>query len=254
MDVALGYFSDDGNDGSNYDLTKPPSSGIEYLKRVQMEATQYPDVVTYDNSRPEDNIEVSQERDLTQIDSDTYLNPSETDQLKLAADFACLRQTLNRYKSSEEKSNTYKLPPQNEKLWCLFCLGRSFYKDFYGCEPTDVLTENFDIDTGHAPLLSIISKLNQPLAFTVLEYHLKWFQLKGFTAEQGRWFFGLLLCIDKPTPSDVVSVLRELVRECLTYRKSAAVSIDDVELINQLNLFPVIVSKYFGQTDLTLKS
>lgn len=248
MEVALGYFEDD-DDSTEFDVNKPAASGIEYLKRVQYEASQHPEVVIvpYPSNKTDINENSTRQNPIREVVShDSLLIPNEKAQLKSAADFAYLRQTFIRFKSKHKNktTNSVKIPKSIDiDIWCKFCFGCNFLK-------ADM---NNDTDSGIPPLLGVLSQISQPLAIQLLDYHLLWFNRKGFCMNQGRWLFALLLCIDKPTPPDALSSLRNISRKFIQFRVKAALD-EDKEILYQLYFFIIIVSRYFGQADLALNS
>ena len=256
MEVALGYFEEDDDDQFDTNMNKPPASGIEYLKRVQYETCQHPEVVIvpYPSSPYDSDVKLkSQPVKEKVIPEDNYCLPDETAQAKSAADFAYLRQTFIRFKSKHKHKleSNGKIPSTNDiDSWCEFCFGNNFLDS---SNDTNIEKEdmNSSFECGNPPLLGLLSQISQPLAIRLLEYHLKWFNKKGFTMQQGRWLFGLLLCIDKPTPPDALSCLRNISRKFSQLRVKAA-SNHNKEVLYQLYLFIIIVSKYFGQADLSL--
>ena len=246
MEAAFGYIDFDKPLAED-DFSRPPSSGIEYLRRVQYEASRCPEVVIANVPKklqtPECSVHYQRPQPLTDA-------PNQKIQRTQAADFAQIRQRINRYKTQSKNIASVKLPKkQNAQTWCAFCFGHEFLKKCYKGRLSEEAISEETKSNGHEPLLSIIAQFTQPLAVQILEYQLIWLDLCGFSTEQGRWIYSLMLCIDKPTPQDAMSVLRTIARKCLKIRD---LHNEQSDLVSQLNLFIVIVSKYFGQEDLAL--
>uniref|UniRef100_T1IKF6 Gem-associated protein 2 n=1 Tax=Strigamia maritima TaxID=126957 RepID=T1IKF6_STRMM len=137
-----------------------------------------------------------------------------------------------------KKNTTIDLPNMDDDVgWCRLCFGNV---------TTTAEKETINED-GLLPLVSIVCHMSQPLIEQVLDYHLAWFETTGFTEAQGRWFFALLACLEKPLTPDACSSLRTLVRYCANLR--AAIDNDDARL-PPLNLLICLVTRYFDQFDL----
>lgn len=52
----------------------------------------------------------------------------------------------------------------------------------------------------------------------LLEYHVEWLELLGFSIAQGCWLFALLSCFEKPLLADSTATIRTLSRHCATLR------------------------------------
>lgn len=267
MEVALGYFEDDDSFDINedtFDFSKPATSGIEYLKRVQQEAAACEEVVVASGidrtellTRQTVNVNT---KDALQPAPAEYL-PDERWQLHQASNFAVLRQTFLRHKSNgnvhDEKSKSMILPRlHNREEWCAFCFGPDFLEKcsksrINSISEAEVLRREQITSVyseAHSPLLSIMLKINQPMAVVLLDFHLDWFGKLGLSPEQGEWFYALLVCLDKPTPPEAICLLRNLARKCALLRASLN-NIDDT-ILPHLNLLITIVTRYFEQSDL----
>ncbi|KAH3720658.1 gem-associated protein 2-like isoform X2 [Dreissena polymorpha] len=108
--------------------------------------------------------------------------------------------------------------------------------------------KSFPVHEGILPLVSVMLAMDQTTVLKVLEYHLNWFEVTGFTERQGYWFYALLVCLDKPLLPDACALLRELARACSRLRASLE-SKDDPKL-PALNLFICLIARYFDQSDL----
>ncbi|CAH1783791.1 unnamed protein product [Owenia fusiformis] len=243
QDAVLPVAGDD----EEFDLDIPPTSGMEYLRRVQNEAKQCQTIVVADvdaEKLRKQTVKVYQSRVLP---PPSGYAPSLQWQLHQVADFAHVRQKLARYKATMKKNKIKQAPtlPADDDVegWCKLCFGR--LKPPSMCETRNQEDETWERT---APLLSIMCAMNQTTVLDVLEYHVNWFEATGFTPEQGQWFYALLCCLEKPLIPEACSLIRELARNSANLRASLENSVD-ARLI-PLNLIICLVSRYFNQMDL----
>lgn len=264
MEPALGIFDHETlEDDESYDEAKMPSSGYEYLRRVHLEARQCPDVVVADLD-----TKTFSNRQTVHVNERPGWSPAPKGfapsidwQMQQAADFADVRQKFSQCKSQWVKvdSTSMILPKKNDSQgWCCLCLGGQV-SDKISCRKEGSKTEVNKNDAestsstnssqeGTPPLLSILQHINQATLLQVLEYHVTWLEEIGFSHQQGRWFYALLVCLEKPLLPETTSLLRTLARLCATLRASLDSPYHD--LISPLNLIITLVSRYFGQSDL----
>ncbi|XP_064631968.1 gem-associated protein 2-like isoform X2 [Lineus longissimus] len=240
----------------DFDLDIPPTTAQDYLRRVYLEAKDCPAVVVA-------SIDPSlvKKKQTFQVSNSTGCSPcplgfalSQSWQRQQVADFS---EVLAKCKSTEEKSRKSSPPPlldlDDVEGWCKLCFGRMVvdkHKDILpdGSDGESIeRPPKFNYEDGTPPLLSIISKMDQPAVLQVLEYHVDWFEATGFTTEQGRWFYALLASVSKPLSPETCSLLRRLSRNCWNLR--AVLIKDDPHLI-PLNLLIALVGRYFDQTDM----
>ncbi|XP_054986788.1 gem-associated protein 2 isoform X3 [Sorex araneus] len=206
-----------------FDPSVPPRTPQEYLRRVQIEAAQCPDVV------------------VAQIDPKKLKR-------KQSVNVSSVNRHRSHWKSQQLDSNVTMPKSEDEEGWKKFCLGeRLFVKGAVG----PVTNESPGIDyvqIGFPPLLSIVSRMNQATVTSVLEYLSNWFEEKDFTPELGRWFYALLACLEKPLLPEAHSLIRQLARRCSEVR--LLVDSKDDERVPALNLLICLVSRYFDQRDL----
>ncbi|XP_052813822.1 gem-associated protein 2-like [Mya arenaria] len=115
-------------------------------------------------------------------------------------------------------------------------------------EEENTIKQSFPTHEGILPLVSFMVAMDQATVIKVLEYHLNWFEVTGFTERQGYWFYALLVCLDKPLTPDACSLLRGLARACSRLRASLE-NKADARLV-PLNLFICLIARYFDQSDL----
>ncbi|XP_020900857.1 gem-associated protein 2 [Exaiptasia diaphana] len=255
MEPVIGFLENEEYT-DDYDESKLPCSGLEYLRRVQQEATECPDVVVAD-IRNKKHSKQTVDIKTNNLPVPPGATPSYKWQMQQTADFADIRQKIARFQAKNKKTSNQcdvTLPNKNdEQQWRLFCLGRS-----YGCERNSTEIDSsesnstiMDSQDGALPLSSILFRMNQVTVQQVLEYHVNWLEQETYSHVQGRWLYSLLACLEKPLLPETVSLLRTLARHCAQHRmKEVEKNSDDDELVVSLNLIITLVTRYFGQTDL----
>ncbi|XP_065404818.1 gem-associated protein 2 isoform X6 [Macaca fascicularis] len=250
-----------------FDPSVPPRTPQEYLRRVQIEAAQCPDVVVaqIDPKKLKRKQSVNISLSGCQPAPEGY-SPTLQWQQQQVAQFSTVRQNVNKH--------------------------RSHWK-------SQQLDSNVTM-IGFPPLLSIVSRMNQATVTSVLEYLSNWFGERDFTPElvlgmlrqdpggggcseprshhctpawatraklrlkkkkkvihtnrknknilKGRWLYALLACLEKPLLPEAHSLIRQLARRCSEVR--LLVDSKDDERVPALNLLICLVSRYFDQRDL----
>ncbi|XP_074184272.1 gem-associated protein 2 isoform X4 [Rhinolophus sinicus] len=179
----------------SFDPSVPPRTPQEYLKRVQIEAAQCPDVVVAQidpkklKRKQSVNVSVSfitRQLSGCQPAPEGY-SPTLQWQQQQVAQFSVVRQSVNRHrshwKSQQLDSNVTMPKSEDEEGWKKFCLGEQQCAEG-AIGPTK--NENPEIDyiqIGFPPLLSIVSRMNQATVTSVLEYLSNWFGERDFTPE-----------------------------------------------------------------------
>ncbi|XP_038060655.1 gem-associated protein 2-like [Patiria miniata] len=247
------------------DMSRPPTSAEEYLRRVRLEAQSCPSTVVADVDR-----DVFRGKQTIMFSNSTGFSPAPSGyapaiewQRYQAASFSELRQKLGHHRSkvaSQPKSGRPTLPRlQEQGGWCIFCFGDDFWRRLRsrrGERTTEEEQENSDaiatqeagIHKGVPPLLSIVSAMEQPMVYQLLEYHIEWLNHLGFSISQGCWLFALIACLEKPLLPEAASMLRTLARQCSALRASLETSED--QRLAPLNLLICLVARYFDQSDL----
>ena len=277
MEVALGYFEED--DHVEYDLSQPPMTGIDYLKRVQREAANCPDVVVATQQQKKNkpyegvdqtlnpNHDVAEEQTIAEgvrTINMTKDYPEEKRQLKLAEEFAYLRQKFNRVKSNRELYTVSESTPTtvtslpkmgSQQVLGRFCYGKDFVARYTnanlkGQNADQLLTNVGAQGQGTVPLLGLMLKLKQSSVLKLLNFNFKWLDVLGFSYDQGVWIYALLVCLDKPLPSEMSSTIRDLCRRVIDIRNRLAEPYEDDTILHQMNLIIVLITRFFGQPDL----
>ncbi|XP_033105648.1 gem-associated protein 2-like [Anneissia japonica] len=254
MVQLLPVASEDG------DLSKPPSSAEEYLRRVRLEAQACPDIAVA-NTKP-DIFKNKQTRVISSssgcIPAPKGFSPSVHWQLKEASNFAILRQKINQQREkliNNVKENQPTLPnPDNEGGWCKLCLGEEAHqllnvkRGIPNASMDASIGSTSGVRYGIPPLLSMVAAMKQSTVTQVLDFQIGWLQTLGLSPNQGQWLYALLACLQKPLEPNAHSMLRTLARQCAALRASLD-SIDD-DRLPALNLLITLVARYFDQSDL----
>ncbi|CAG5122109.1 unnamed protein product [Candidula unifasciata] len=252
-------FAIDDCNNNDIDLSVPPTSGTEYLRRVRQEAMEYPKVVVADLDTslfiPRQTVKVSEPGGLLPVPAN-YKAPMSWQRLQVA-EFASLRQKLIQFRALVKLKKIAvpapKLPhATHAQGWCKLCFGRLKPKSELLNTSSEAAGERPLLESseseGTPPLLHIVAHMDQQLVTCVLEYHINWLEATGFTSRQGQWFYALLASLQKPLTPEVCSWIRRLARLCSNIRASLESSSDP--RLNELNLIICLVSRYFDQRDL----
>ncbi|CAG8764826.1 28694_t:CDS:2 [Racocetra persica] len=263
-------------------MYRPPSSGEEYLRMVQLEANKIPDFFVANKPIQNNNIATSYKSKQVKIASwakrgwanSQSISIEEQDKKNreiglineewentFLSRFENLRETLQRYVAKTSKGikplpNKTLFPPvklpnkQDEAGWLKFCYGL----EIPNYESSTKVSENEETETDEAaammlPFLSIMSRLDQPTTIALLFYHINWLD-SGITITKSQWLFALFLKVDKLVTRDQMAILRSVCRKCIDIRQN--LSMLDVEdpTLASLNMVITIVRRYFGQRDL----
>lgn len=220
--------------GEEFDMDIPPTSGNEYLRRVQLEAFRCPDVVVanLDTSRFSNRQTVRFNNSSECAPPPEGFAPSRDWQKHQVSSFSATRQKLARHKAlmkNKREKCPIKLPrPEDKSKWKSIC---------YGCASPTVV-----------PLLSIMATMPQHVVETVISYNTSWIQEEGFRSEMGVWLYALLACLEKPLHPEACSTIRALARACAMARK--VLTSKDDERLPPLNLIICLIAQYFSQQDL----
>ncbi|ERE73128.1 survival of motor neuron protein-interacting protein 1 [Cricetulus griseus] len=146
-------------------------------------------------------------------------------QIKPPSGVISVNKHRNHWKSQQLDSNVTMPKSEDEEGWKKFCLGERLYAEG-AIGPSTNESPGIDyVQIGFPPLLSIVSRMNQ-----------------------GRWFYALLACLEKPLLPEAHSLIRQLARRCSEVR--LLVGSKDDERVPALNLLICLVSRYFDQRDL----
>ena len=205
------------------------------------------------------------------IKADPEFMPSLEWQREQVSDFTKVRLKMSRMKDLRIKCGLTDVRPffRNKPLnwWKEFCTGRK--ADDTSDSSSASETSESDVTPSatpaqestiksekkvkpepNQPLLSYLCDMTADEVIRVLNYHQQWVQQLGFTEHTGRWIYALLVALEKPLPSEVYSILRDLSRVCSQCRHK----IDDRSETNQtliaLNLIICLIGRYFDQNDM----
>ncbi|XP_032098390.1 gem-associated protein 2 isoform X3 [Sapajus apella] len=184
----------------SFDPSVPPRTPQEYLRRVQIEAAQCPDVVVaqIDPKKLKRKQSVNISLSGCQPAPEGY-SPTLQWQQQQVAQFSTVRQNVNKHrshwKSQQLDSNVTMPKSEDEEGWKKFCLGEKLCADGAVGPATNESPGIDYVQIGFPPLLSIVSRMNQ-----------------------GRWLYALLACLEKPLLPEAHSLIRQLARRCSEVR------------------------------------
>lgn len=244
----------DGQD-EDYNVDEPPRNPKEYLRHVQKEASQYPDVVVaqIDPKKLKKNQSVNISVSECQA-APLGFSPSLQWQQQQVSNFSQIRMRVFKHRlhwKSHSLDENVALPAaDDDDGWRRFCLGLNVYLNVTQSENTQSPGLDY-VKLGFPPFLSIVSKLPQSSLLSVLEFLILWFLDNNFVPQLGRWLYALLACLEKPLLPEAHSLIRQLARRCSAVR--AQLANKDDECLSALNLMICIVARYFDQNDLADK-
>ncbi|KAM5178233.1 gem-associated protein 2 isoform 4-T4 [Callospermophilus lateralis] len=149
-----------------FDPSVPPRTPQEYLRRVQIEAAQCPDVVVaqIDPKKLKRKQSVNVSLSGCQPAPEGY-SPTLKWQQQQVAQFSTVRQSVNKHrshwKSQQLDSNVTMPKSEDEEGWKKFCLGERLCAEG-AIGPATNESPGIDyVQIGFPPLLSIVSRMNQ---------------------------------------------------------------------------------------------
>ncbi|XP_058440482.1 gem-associated protein 2 isoform X5 [Marmota monax] len=200
-----------------FDPSVPPRTPQEYLRRVQIEAAQCPDVVVaqIDPKKLKRKQSVNVSLSGCQPAPEGY-SPTLMWQQQQVAQFSTVRQSVNKHrshwKSQQLDSNVTMPKSEDEEGWKKFCLG-----------------ERLCAEGAIGPATN---------------------ESPGIDYVQGRWLYALLACLEKPLLPEAHSLIRQLARRCSEVR--LLVDSKDDERVPALNLLICLVSSFWRTQHLCL--
>ncbi|KAK5857005.1 hypothetical protein PBY51_010277 [Eleginops maclovinus] len=244
-----------GVSGEELDLNGPPRNPREYLRQVQLEASQCPEVVVAQI----DPKKLKKKQTINASVAGCHAAPvgfcpSLNWQQHQVSNFSDVRQSITKNRShwsSHTLDDNVEMPSiTDEEGWKRFCFGETLYQGASSCRTEEAEAEPaLDYSkVGFPPFLTIVSRLNQSTVLMVLETLVGWFEENDFAPQLGRWLYALLACLEKPLLPEAHSCIRQLARKCAQLR-SALESQED-EKLPALNLLICLVARYFEQNDL----
>ncbi|OBS57630.1 hypothetical protein A6R68_11244, partial [Neotoma lepida] len=165
-----------------FDPSVPPRTPQEYLRRVQIEAAQCPDVVVaqIDPKKLKRKQSVNISLSGCQPAPEGYSPTLQWQQQQVS-----VNKHRNHWKSQQLDSNVTMPKSEDEEGWKKFCLGERLCAEG-AIGPSTNESPGIDyVQIGFPPLLSIVSRMNQATVTSVLEYLSNWFGERDFTPELG---------------------------------------------------------------------
>ncbi|KAK5916330.1 hypothetical protein CgunFtcFv8_011323 [Champsocephalus gunnari] len=244
-----------GASGEELDLKGPPRNPREYLRQVQLEASQCPEVVVAQI----DPKKLKKKQTINASVAGCHAAPvgfcpSLSWQQHQVSNFSDVRQSIaknrNHWSSNTLDDNVEMPDITDEEGWKKFCFGETLYLGTSSSR-TEAAEAEPALDhskVGFPPFLTIVSRLNQSTVLMVLETLVGWFEENDFAPQLGRWLYALLACLEKPLLPEAHSCIRQLARRCAQLR--SALETDEDDKLPALNLLVCLVARYFEQSDL----
>ncbi|XP_020297475.1 gem-associated protein 2-like [Pseudomyrmex gracilis] len=237
MDLGKQQVFEVGNIDEKIDLSLPPTSGEEYIKRVVIEAQSCADTVVADlDTSIIKKIPISYCKLLPGcVEAPSGLSPTLEWQQLQVSNFSDVRlyvsQLKNEVKTNKRKwtASSIKLPDiKDQQGWIKFCNGGV-------------------VD----PTLDIVFCFTQALAEQLLEYLTEWVETERILSYHiGQWIYALLVILEEPLFPDTCFTLRSLARVCSALRAEQRLPFTYDSDLRALNLFICLVARYFRQLDL----
>uniref|UniRef100_A0A8D8XI07 Gem-associated protein 2 n=1 Tax=Cacopsylla melanoneura TaxID=428564 RepID=A0A8D8XI07_9HEMI len=212
------------------DLSKPPTTGEEFLQRVILEKKSIKSKsVKIDRSSAAGQNDVSMEVPNNEPDIDRAKLPSKDWQNEQIQVFTDLR----------TKADGIKQDIVQGRL-SIDMIDHQLFEEEEYCD---------QLISTHQPTQSLLSKLNQVSLDSLLEYLSESLESSKSTITQlGRWIYAVMVYLETPLVPEMHHSLRTIAKYCHSVRIQTDSS--DEESLAALNLFITLISIYFGQTDL----
>ncbi|XP_011869062.1 PREDICTED: gem-associated protein 2 [Vollenhovia emeryi] len=226
-----------GDIDEDINLSLPPSSGEDYIKRVVIEARQCADVVVadLDPSCVKKPTKAYVETLAGCVEAPENLRPTVEWQQYQVSDFSKLRLYVSQLKDEILVGKRKWRPPDIQlpdvddyDAWINFCSGG---------------------DEKAKPTLNTLFCFNQSNVEQVLEYLVQFVETeRRIEYKRGQWIYALLVILEQPLQPDTCSCLRSLARACSVIRADSREL--DAQELGALNLIICLVARYFRQWDL----
>jgi len=268
-----------GNDDD--DLSAPPATAEDYIRRVVREAQQLPDVFV---AKDKDKLLVSsgssvrtRPREVASGSKGPLRDhlPSREWIDQQVADFSDLRLKMVRHRAALKEvrsvkgkrgddviAKTPKL--KNKQGWACFCFGKDFWNRVVKARGDESVTEEEsksgkrsqsdfdDLEVGEEPLVSYLAKYKPSQIISLLELHAEWIRdLEQVSVEQASWLYAILALVEKPLHGDDIATIRSLAKAARDQRRRDCLQPVHRGGVNHLNLLICIVANYFEQKDLS---
>ena len=235
-------------DFDNFDPSKPPVTGEEYLRRVQLEANNCPAIVVADieTSKYDDNR--SSIADSTESAQVTSIFPIQIQQT-LTDDFKSLHRRVEHLRCKLEsagKLNHRVHRVSDENHWKSLCLDAHFDRVEDGCDTDEGSKSEKQVKNG-SPSVSTLLALSQEDLLQLLEYQSNWIPQYGFSHDNALWIYSILSCLQIPLNGDAYSLLRNVARAIVKQIHSKATA---GESSISAHLIICVIARCFNQWDL----
>lgn len=237
-------------DFDDFDPSKPPLTGEEYLRRVQLEANKCPAIVVADIESS--NYDENRSCSLSDSFQSTHCHkmfPLHIQEL-VSDDFHQLQERLDKIRHDamdECSSRKRKLPPVcDHEAWKTLCLGNLDESDVKKCDTHDGVSQGIQ-SKYNSPNDRALLAMSQEDLLRLLEYQLQWISQYGFHEQNALWTYSILSCLQSPLNGDTYSLLRDIARAII---KQIYFHDNLPESSISSNLIICIIARCFNQRDL----
>uniref|UniRef100_A0A0N5ACD2 Gem-associated protein 2 n=1 Tax=Syphacia muris TaxID=451379 RepID=A0A0N5ACD2_9BILA len=243
-------------DARSVTLGVPPRSARHYLQQTAVERSRCSEVVSVSNafalSMQPSSSSLSAKSVTEDVATKTSSNlPSEEwckakcslfSQYRSEIEVKRSHCPLNKYTTSFPAAADY-------KQWIKFCgleKARNDSVSNKNCE------QNLELAPSHIPTIPLMLSLSENRVNYLVEHLTKFFLENGYSRRLFEWFYGVLLVLQNPPPSDECSAIREFAKHAKVLRSSLNQKTDDrsSSVSYEFSLFIAIISIYFEQKDL----
>lgn len=241
-------------DLGNYDektvnMEEPPRSALHYLQQTAIERSRCSAVVCMGEDFVA-SVQPSSSKPLTDdIPVATPNIPSEEWCRSKCSLFSQYRSEIEAKKVNCPPVTDLVLPVATDyKQWIKFCgLKRDRpNQNVDRTAPPRTLTQ-----ARRPPTIPLILSLSENRINHLVEHLTKFFVENGYSRELFEWFYGVLLVLQNPPPSDECSAIREFAKHAKLLRSGLdQKDIIESTIIHELTLFVAIIGIYFEQKDL----
>lgn len=216
-----------------YDESLPPESGADYLRRVQLELMNEPEIKVADKLRLPNTTSASTAFDG--MDDETFIKAPADQQIpkeaiaELLENFRHLRHHIEQIQQRYPDRILCKLTNSKLKRYCY--------------RVSDDVSR-----PAKEKVLCLVARLGCANLIRLLRCQQEWIHDHGYHDANALWIYAILAAIDVIQPGDVFSTLRQLSRTCSQIRHRMQNHRPD--LLPSLNLIVLIIGHFFGQKDL----
>ena len=242
-------------DFDTFDPSKPPMTGEEYLRRVQLEANNCPAIVVADIETSKYNENRSCFADSTDYAHVSSIFPIYV-QEAVCNDFKALHRRLQNLRGSLSNRQPQVYKVSDENYWRSLCIGipggngegrNGSSSSSSSISNSHEVSQSINQVKNGSPSVTMLLALSQEELLQLLEYQSNWISQYGFFDQNSLWIFSLLSCLESPLNGDAYSLLRNVARAIVKQIHSKAIV---QESSISAHLIICVIARCFNQWDL----